>query len=1029
MSARKRKFETAIQPKFEAILGAQTLITTPRMIDTTLIADILVLIKPRLNDPKRSAWQSLISDLHKLAALAESINQHRPRTSHDWLSVADTLDREGVNLWNTSSSIKGGADDTGCEVVAALRFAAFRLIEAGLEPKPSFESWSFSSFAVFVRFTDTSPLEALIHVLQLASKAGASLSETSRHDLAAAVLTSAAKYEEQLRAADDPEKVHQQSKSQAIILYLSCRMEAAWKEGNDAVAEFMLQKITEDDLRLRSLRQPDVSVTQKIFIIVPCPNVRLQRESLACKLLEIGKAILRNVREAETGSDYQNALKWLQKAFSIAETSTEAADAGSQSLKRSILKSLARGYYLSASHDPDNLDRAEASLNELIRSVDMNIDPAAGEHQQFRWMRLAVLKKRNAAESELLDAFRSIIDHMHFHDSGVTDILQELKTLQTQHPLVVSVHQYALQKALDARDVSIPPGVDRLLLSLLFHCSKDADHSRAMRDIENSFTLAQSAELELPKVPTTACLTLLWQFGDRHYSAKRWAEAADWYMCGTQAIFVSMARSSHAKCFRKAALCHIQNKEFSRASAVLRRCSGNEAATHYVALLGAVQQGLEDEAIQAIQDMASAPDFDRKMLLLATQLANDSDMKALLLSVLETLLRTIQKQPGRVFHIEGLSLIRCIIRLVVKLMGEPAANSFVPALLGHFATGSPHSLGVSIFTLQSTLVASTMITDFQERKAIMVIAKDISWLWRTAYNCAVQGCTEWGDEEAVSHLFGVSRELLELYCTSVLTEADAELSVYLANASFAAVAGRVFSMRKRWETAAEPARENLVRSTSEHIELSLRRMRKMLDDKVLSGEARERVISFLHTVRIFHAEVSCHLKDWKQTLRVIENAVHCDTTGTDTLEAIADILWVEKDCPVQVLLSALEAVLHSTLERASLSVEKFSRWLRAICTILLSRNTQDDRTRAIGYVEQAITVLDEHPNDQQDEETIYPEDERQWLLGTTYNTGVECFHASLTGEAKRWFEAATVICRFTSDGKARAAKVGPQYTP
>lgn len=30
--------------------------------------------------------------------------------------------------------------------------------------------------------------------------------------------------------------------------------------------------------------------------------------------------------------------------------------------------------------------------------------------------------------------------------------------------------------------------MDRLLLSLLFHCSKDADHVRAMRDIEEALT-------------------------------------------------------------------------------------------------------------------------------------------------------------------------------------------------------------------------------------------------------------------------------------------------------------------------------------------------------------------------------------------------------------------------------------------------------------------------------------------------------------------------------------------------------------
>ena len=75
--------------------------------------------------------------------------------------------------------------------------------------------------------------------------------------------------------------------------------------------------------------------------------------------------------------------------------------------------------------------------------------------------------------------------------------------------------------------------------------------------------------------------------------------------------------------------------------------------------------------------MVEAPDFDRKMLLLATQLANESDMKSLLLSILEALLDTVQKQRGQNLHLEALVLIRCIIRLTVKLMAEPGARMSV----------------------------------------------------------------------------------------------------------------------------------------------------------------------------------------------------------------------------------------------------------------------------------------------------------------------------------------------------------------
>jgi hypothetical protein len=103
-----------------------------------------------------------------------------------------------------------------------------------------------------------------------------------------------------------------------------------------------------------------------------------------------------------------------------------------------------------------------------------------------------------------------------------------------------------------------------------------------------------------------------------------------------------------------------------------------------------------------------------------------------------------------------------------------------------------------------------------------------------------------------------------------------------------------------------------------------------------------------------------------------------------------------------------------------LSVEKFARWLRAICTMLLARNTAPDRLKAIGYIEQAIVVLEEHGGDSDDEEVInplfppnsdsffchsgdktYPMDERYWLLTTCYNTGIECLQYGFTLQTLR----------------------------
>lgn len=64
------------------------------------------------------------------------------------------------------------------------------------------------------------------------------------------------------------------------------------------------------------------------------------------------------------------------------------------------------------------------------------------------------------------------------------------------------------------------------------------------------------------------------------------------------------------------------------------------------------------EAIHAVRDMVQARDFDRKMLLLATQLAHDANLKLLLLTVLDSLLTFLRFQAGFDHDTEALAMIR-----------------------------------------------------------------------------------------------------------------------------------------------------------------------------------------------------------------------------------------------------------------------------------------------------------------------------------------------------------------------------------
>jgi len=56
--------------------------------------------------------------------------------------------------------------------------------------------------------------------------------------------------------------------------------------------------------------------------------------------------------------------------------------------------------------------------------------------------------------------------------------------------------------------------------------------------------------------------------------------------------------------------------------------------------------------------------------------------------------------------------------------------------------------------------AKILVDAASEQKALSLIIKDISWLWRTAHNCAVRGCSDWeGFQEQVASLFDICKDV------------------------------------------------------------------------------------------------------------------------------------------------------------------------------------------------------------------------------------------------------------------------------
>ena len=69
--------------------------------------------------------------------------------------------------------------------------------------------------------------------------------------------------------------------------------------------------------------------------------------------------------------------------------------------------------------------------------------------------------------------------------------------------------------------------------------------------------------------------------------------------------------------------------------------------------------------------MVQAPRFRREMLLMATRLAHESDLKGLLLMVLQQLSQSVQGREGREGDVDGIAVLRCLIRLTADLIADP----------------------------------------------------------------------------------------------------------------------------------------------------------------------------------------------------------------------------------------------------------------------------------------------------------------------------------------------------------------------
>ncbi|WVO21077.1 uncharacterized protein IAS62_002381 [Cryptococcus decagattii] len=744
------------------------------------------------------------------------------------------------------------------------------------------------------------------------------LLEAGKTPMASQLALQGAEYEQLITSSTTIKEASElKQKVTVLVWYYMARIDFLLREGNDSFAYDLLYKATQLDETWSMTAQ----------------ECRL----LASKCWTVGNRMLNE------GTNVSGSIDWLKQGILLIE---KLINRGVQldhlkDLHIATLKSLSRAQLMKAEENPHALNSAAAALNELGELV---ADSDQATLHEMRLLQLHILKTRKAAEGELRIVVEDIMKLTDWTEEGVLEILSQLASLIGQYPALPSqLVQTYLRLALASS--AGHPYVRMIMIAagILDMISKDPDY-----------------QLD-DKVCAIACQTLLWNIGMFNESKERFTEAAHWYQLAAHTVFKEFGGENISRCFRKAALCHMKMTDWTAALDLISLCPKEEASTHYLAFLAAIRQGREEAAIDAVSSIVECSDFEPQQLVLMTSLANEKDAKHVLIASMRALLNTLTDSGVKFdVQIETITVIRCLVRMtVMELAHAEDKDRLVESMIEYLQTA------IDILSEDPTRGQGQM--------------KGITWLYKCAYNVAVQGLNTLSSK-SLADLFDASAQLMSIYDVIETSGAtDPDLHFVRGSAMFACLCGKIFFCR---DLSSGPDKVLLLDQLLDY----LPHCREALSS-VKPTHPRWPVIT--HMRRIIDTseiELQCESNEWAAIPPILQRIKKTHSSGeicetNRTLEMMANVLFQYEECP-----------------------------------------SHKEEAESLKYAEKALDVLKTSLG-----KSAYPLDEIQWLVATFWNKGLEWFSSSRVSQAKAWCEIAMTIAANTSELNIDRQKMNEHY--
>ncbi|WVN84898.1 uncharacterized protein L203_100034 [Cryptococcus depauperatus CBS 7841] len=872
----------------------------------------------------------------------------------------DWFDREGVQLWNLASEI---GRTTPCnpslskEELATI--AALRL----------------TGFRLVEITTDLKgPINFIVRLLGLVAKTITALLDAGKISTASQLSLQGAEYEQMiidklpLKGSEEFEQ-----RLSVLIWFYIARIDILLQEGNDAFAL---------DLLFKALQLEDAWMMN----IEEC-------QLLAFKCWTVGNDMLNK------GVNLPSATDWLKQGAILVEKMVIQGDRveNLEALHVAVLKSLARAQILLVEKEHNSFTSATATLNELAKLVGENDRETFHE---IRLLQLYILKTEKAPEKDVQTVTEDLMESMEWNELSVIEILSQMASLLSDYPHLPST---AILKLLHIALVN-PNGYAHLQLiiyeGLLFAKALGPDIAGITLATAILDLVANHATYEVDgNANVVACQTLLWNIGLYNESKERVIEAAHWYTLAAHDFFRKISGENTYRCIRKAALCHIRAMNWSAASELIAQCPTDEASTHYLAFLVAIGQENQPSAIEAVTTIVECSDFEAQQLVLITSLAQDKASHPVLAATMKALLNVLtgSKQVFEV-QIEIVTVIRCLVKITVSDLSQTEDKDEVAERLVDY-------MQTAIDVLSENPARGQGQT------------KGIAWLYKCSYNVAVQGLSSLSSK-SLADLFDRSAQLMSIYQVLEPSNLDPELPFMRASAMFACLCGKIFLCK---ELATGPEKALLLDQLVDYIP----HCRDALSSIKLSYALSLTVAQMKQIINTSEIELFCEIQDWESIpdalMKIQDEESRAEVGLTcSTIEMCANILFRYQDCPSHIFYQLLELVLDNCSTSYASDIKRFSRWTRAILKMLLHRDSFENESTALKYVNRAFEVL-QMPLGKK----AYPLDEVHWLVATAWNRGLN--GSSSNPQLNKWYQVALAISSCVPDLNIDRQKMHEHY--